>query len=492
MKKTLNISLAGFSFTIEETAYHHLNAYLNALRYPLEKEEVDEVMRDIEIRIVEIFNSRLNGKNVIDENDVNVVIDMLGKPEEIDASHETDKEKASDSTNSQNQFEEKRLYRDPENKKLGGVCSGLSYYLRIDVVIIRILFIVLAVGAGIGILPYIILWIIIPEAKSNSDFLKMKGKPITFENIKDQGKKMADETLQGARNLFNGNKKKVDSIGRSFLRFLSITFGIFSILLALSFYLSAFVLLTGASVLSPQLLLARNLEFYLGNGILSTGITISLLISFLLPAIYFTLLALRLLASRLKIRFMNWVFSLTIVAWITTFAFIGVALTKMNYPLDGVASKVENFQLEDTSNVLQLKQYDISIPSGFSSYWRGIYSDKKTIFHPIETDVYSIKIDSLKHPQLVMKLYGKGYNQPITLNVPVKIHQNQISFPNYYSYPYVSRLRKHRIKYILYVPGKTQLLANENIDIHYVESYQLSIESDDDDFFDTEDLFFYK
>ena len=88
MNKTLSIGLAGFSFTIEEHAYIKLSDYLAALRSSLDANEADEVMHDIEIRMVEIFKDSLAKREVINDVDVERVIAQIGRPEQIEEQEE--------------------------------------------------------------------------------------------------------------------------------------------------------------------------------------------------------------------------------------------------------------------------------------------------------------------------------------------------------------------------------------------------------------------
>ena len=78
----------------------------------------------------------------------------------------------------------KRLYRDPDNRVLGGVCGGLGAYFNNDPLLFRILFIIIFFGMGSGLIIYLILWIAIPEARTTAQKLEMRGEPITIENIK--------------------------------------------------------------------------------------------------------------------------------------------------------------------------------------------------------------------------------------------------------------------------------------------------------------------
>jgi phage shock protein PspC (stress-responsive transcriptional regulator) len=195
MKKTFNINLGGIVFHIDEDAYELLDQYLSNLRIHFSKEEgAEEIVHDMELRISELFSERLNERNqVITLSDVEEIISQMGKPEEFS-------EDTTQDTNSYNKKEEKgakRLYRDPDNKVIGGVCSGIAAYFGWDVTIVRILFILLSLPFiwdgtfilhAVGIF-YIIGWIIIPEANTATEKLSMKGMKVNVENI---GKTVTD------------------------------------------------------------------------------------------------------------------------------------------------------------------------------------------------------------------------------------------------------------------------------------------------------------
>ena len=176
MNKTISISLAGFSFIIEEQAYEKLNAYLQALRNSLEKDEADEVMYDIEIRIAEIFRENLDKREVVNSDDVAKVISQLGTPEAIEGQNEENAENAEQET-----FQEKtrkELFRDMKRGKIAGVCAGLAQYFGMDISLMRIIWIlvfIFTVGF-VSVVAYVILWIVLPEAETASDFLKMQGR----------------------------------------------------------------------------------------------------------------------------------------------------------------------------------------------------------------------------------------------------------------------------------------------------------------------------
>jgi len=173
MKITENINLAGLIFTIDEDALLKLQNYLNAIeRYFGAKEEREEIVSDIEARIAELFQTQLNkSREVISMVEVDQVIEILGMPEQFMGDDETKEERSEYNTT----LKPHKLYRDPDNRILGGVCTGLGEYLNIDPVILRVLFVIFAfIGFGGGIV-YIALWIILPPAISVKDKFEMKG-----------------------------------------------------------------------------------------------------------------------------------------------------------------------------------------------------------------------------------------------------------------------------------------------------------------------------
>jgi len=171
MKITENINLAGLIFTIDEDALLKLQNYLNSIeRYFGSKEEREEILTDIEARIAELFQAQLNkSKEVITLAEVDKIIEVLGMPEEF-MGYSEKKDNQSYDFGSQKST---KLFRDPDNRILGGVCTGLGAYYNIDPVILRVLFI-LCIGFG-SLLVYIVFWIVLPPAISLNDKFEMKG-----------------------------------------------------------------------------------------------------------------------------------------------------------------------------------------------------------------------------------------------------------------------------------------------------------------------------
>ncbi len=179
MKKTFTINISGSVFHIEEDAYEVLKKYMVTLKNHFgNSEEGKEIISDIEARIAEIFAGKSEGeKNVVTMEWVNEVVETMGTPESFT-------EVLDDEEPLPGQAKRKRrLYRDPEQTVLGGVCGGLSVYFNLDPVIVRIIFIALTFITGVGVLAYLILWIAVPKAVNTAQRLEMRGQDASVKNI---------------------------------------------------------------------------------------------------------------------------------------------------------------------------------------------------------------------------------------------------------------------------------------------------------------------
>lgn len=193
MKITLSINLGGYSFNIDEDAYEELKNYLKNLEIQFTGEESSaEILSDIESRMAELFRSRLD-KQVISIDDVKYVISVLGNPEDI-----SDNDEGSPRSRSASRGY-RRMYRNPDERIIGGVCSGLAAYFAIDTIIIRILFVILAFFGGLGIIIYLILYLVLPEARTTAQKIEMRGKPVNIQNIKDTVKREFNNVRKSMR-----------------------------------------------------------------------------------------------------------------------------------------------------------------------------------------------------------------------------------------------------------------------------------------------------
>jgi phage shock protein PspC (stress-responsive transcriptional regulator) len=188
MKITVSINLGGYSFNIDEDAYTELKGYLKNLGLHFAGEESSsEILSDIETRMAELFRTKLTSyKQVINIEDVRQAMSVMGTPEDIS---DNDGPSARDKFASAGYH---RMYRDTDHRIIGGVCAGMGAYWDVEVWIIRVIFIALAMMGGLGLLVYLILYIVIPEARTTAQKIEMKGNPVNIHNIKDSVKKEFD------------------------------------------------------------------------------------------------------------------------------------------------------------------------------------------------------------------------------------------------------------------------------------------------------------
>ena len=201
MNKTININLGGIFFHIDEVAYQKLKGYLDAIRRSLSDDPKgrDEIITDIESRIGELLSARVKDvRQVINEQDIDEVIEVMGKPEDYMVDDEIFNDNSYGSYSSQRS---KKLYRDGSDRFLGGVSSGMAHYLKIDVIWVRLGWLVAAFGFGFGFIVYPILWILLPEANTTAEKLEMEGAEVNISNIE---KKIRDEITEASSRVKHG------------------------------------------------------------------------------------------------------------------------------------------------------------------------------------------------------------------------------------------------------------------------------------------------
>ncbi len=257
MNKTVTINLGGIIFHIEEDAYETLSKYLNTIKgYFRDSDGRDEIMTDIESRIAEMLSAKVSkDKQAVLMSDVNEVIAVMGRPEDFAGEHHQEQKK--EETGPQTAATGKRrIFRDPDHKILGGVCSGIGAYFGFDPLWLRLAWVLSVFVFGTGILLYIILWIIIPQAKTTAEKLEMTGEPVTAQNI---GKKVEEEmgsfkkTMEDlgdeAKKTFSKeNAKKAETFFDKVFEFFSMVFGAF--FRAFARFIGVFLVIIGLILLA--------------------------------------------------------------------------------------------------------------------------------------------------------------------------------------------------------------------------------------------------
>ena len=219
MKKVVKVSIGSIAFTLEEGAHSELDIYLKSLEtYYSQKEGGDEIVESIEERLAELLLERGYGEKVVTVDAVKEVMSILGRPEEIESESdsETPREKP-----------KKRLFRNLQNKLLGGVCAGIASYFAVDPTVVRILTVVFGIVAAIGsdgsglglmVLLYFALWVIVPGAKTVEQRCQMQGERSSVDSIE--------------RKVTDGVNEIVSSdFGKTFVKVITLVAGVFLLLL---------------------------------------------------------------------------------------------------------------------------------------------------------------------------------------------------------------------------------------------------------------------
>ncbi|RYD73447.1 MAG: PspC domain-containing protein, partial [Sphingobacteriales bacterium] len=208
------ISINGIVFNVDEHAYLTLKSYLDALKLHFAGTEgSEEILGDIEARIAEMLQERMKTKReVVNEEDVAAIMAAMGKPEDMGEAEGAPHASAQQNTYQGNSTYTgtRRVFRNPDDKVLGGVCSGVATYFNIDPLILRLLFVVAFFGFGSGFLLYIILWIIIPAARTPSEKLEMKGERVNVSNIEKTVKENLND-FKGRVNAWGDELKNTDT-----------------------------------------------------------------------------------------------------------------------------------------------------------------------------------------------------------------------------------------------------------------------------------------
>lgn len=192
MKKTLSINIAGLVFNIDEDAYEIIKNYLGSIEARYQNEVgKNEIIDDIENRIAEELEKlRTPHKEAIVQADVEKVIAILGRVEDFESDTHTIGNESS--TPKGEPVSNKRLYRNPDDTMIAGVASGLAIYFGIDVVIVRLLFVICIFAGGFSVPLYIILWIITPKAITPAQKANMRGESLTLKKIVDEVKESVE------------------------------------------------------------------------------------------------------------------------------------------------------------------------------------------------------------------------------------------------------------------------------------------------------------
>ncbi|MFV5684422.1 PspC domain-containing protein [Flavobacterium sp. GB2R13] len=508
MNKTVNINLGGMFFHIDEDAYQKLTRYFDAIKRSLSNSSGhDEIIKDIEMRVSELLNEKQKSdKHVVGLKDVDEVIAVMGQPEDYIIEDELKGSQTySDNTNRRS----KKLYRDKEKGMIGGVAAGLGHYFGIDSVWIRIVLLLLVfAGFGTGILAYIILWIVTPEAITTSEKLEMTGEPVNISNIE---KKVREEFESVSGKIKNvdydkyGNQIKTGAskIGNSFGDFIMTVFKVFAK------FLGVILIITGIATLICLLIAVFTLgssnfidvpwQSFIEAGnftdypIWSFGLLMFFAVG--IPFFFLTLLGFKLLSPTMKS--IGNIAKYTLLAlWIIAIAtLISIGIKQASeVAYEGKTVQKETINLMPTDTLYVKFRYNdyytksINDRENFkfvqdSANAQLIYSNNVR-FQILHTD------EKLPFIQIEKMARGKSFQdaklRAEKIKYAIKIEGNHVILDNYLLTEVSNKFRDQEVEIFLYLPEGTLLKPDSS-----VQDYDRS----DDSFFNlhySSDNYIYK
>ena len=496
MNKTVNINLGGMFFYIDEDAYQKLSRYFEAIKRSLTNSNgQDEIIKDIEMRIAELFAEKhSNGKQVISLRELDEVIAVMGQPEDYRIDNDDAEESKANYTYQSRAV--KKLYRDKDGGMIGGVLAGLGHYFGIDKVWIRIFFLILFFFYGTGLLAYIILWIVMPEAVTTSEKLEMTGEPVNISNIEKKVREEFDSVSEKIRNVNYdemGNQVKTgadriaSNAGKVFMTIFNIFAKILGVILILTALPILVMLLIGIFTVGTSAFVEFPWSDFIQAGNFSDFPvwTFGLLVFFAvgIPFFYLMILGFKLLITNMKS--LGNVVNYTLFAlWIIA---IGLLITigvnqMMEYSTQGrVISKKElTMNPQDT---LQIKFVH-------NDYYSNTVNDQ-TDFRVVQNTanqrvIYSNHVELIiaktdeKMPYLQVEKKAKGRDLGVAkeksekIEYGFKFENNQLILDNYFVSAFQHKFRDQEVQLILYLPESTKFKVDSS-----VEDYNDS----DEDFF---------
>jgi phage shock protein PspC (stress-responsive transcriptional regulator) len=498
MNKTVNINLAGIIFHVDEDAYQRLSNYLSAIKQKFAGEEGgDEIISDVEARMAELFQSRMSdSKQVITKIDVDEVISVLGEPEDYEEiDDEPKKEESYSSTSKESGQSEtkrgKRIFRNPDDAIVGGVAGGLGAYLNIDPVYIRLIFVLSFFGWGSGFLLYLVLWIIVPEARTTAEKLEMRGEDVNLNNIERSIKDEIDHiktrlndlgsnASESAKTGVQQGKRGIDKFIELFVMILKAGLKIIGAIIGFSLIFAAIVFIAalvgamfGASTLfvswpDPGLeginfMQIQDLLFINGNHFWLTAMGIIMVV--FSPLIGLIALGARLLFSAPR---MNKTVNLVLASLFgigVVLSFIGAVRLAADFEEKGRYTNDIDVPRSDAPILITGSGDDIS---DVLEYDQSVYFDGE------ESRLYSrqVHFDIEKafgtEARLQVRYFARGSNRwearkrAEQINYTVTVDSGKIVLPNHIDFPFNEKWRNQEVYMTLFIPMGQSVFLDES------------------------------
>lgn len=509
MNKTVNINIGGLFFHIDEDAFQKLSRYFDAIKRSLSNSSgKDEIMKDIEMRVAELFTDRQKSdKHVINLKDVDEVVAVMGQPEDYRIDDDSDNTQ----TNFASTTGRKKLYRDKDKGLVGGVCTGLGHYFGVDAVWIKILFVVLVLaGFGTGILAYLILWIVTPAALTTSEKLEMTGEPVNISNIEKKVReefesvsnkiknvdydKMGNEIKTTTQNAGNRLGDVLTSIFGAFAKVLGALIMVFAGLSLLGICIGGIVLIFSSSL--PENTLFNHFTTPIGFETPMWVQGILFILALGIPMFFILYLGLKLLITNLKSIGSILKYGLLAIWVIAVGILISLGIKEASQiAYDGKEVKKEIININPTDTLFvkfKNNDYYSKNVNDFSDFRLTQDEKNNQVIYSNDVSIELLSTDEPKPYIQIEKLaYGKSpedaKKRAEKIKYAYKIEGNQVILDNYILTEIRNRFREQRVEIFLYLPKGIILKPDsslENYDrsnddffnLHYSDEYIYKVE----------------
>lgn len=508
MNKTININLGGFFFHIDETAYQKLKRYLESISKSLSEDSQgkNEIIADIEARISELLSEKItDARQVVNEGDIENIIAIMGQPEDYAEAEEGYSQ--ANYSYQRNNTSGKKLFRDGDDKFLGGVASGIAHYFDVDAIWIRLAMLALFFGAGVGIIIYMIFWILLPEAKTTAEKLQMEGEPVNIdnierkireeftnvsENVKDFANNASERIKDGANEFsekmtqtFSAKTKKnnglqdfLNTIGAIFLTFFRIIgkfIGVILVFIAAAVILSLIV--GGFSVGSLEFLSIEDgfisyPDFFYDATLPKWLLTLSILVLAGIPFVVLFVLGLRILSSNVKKLSKSTSLSLLGV-WLIALMIIGFTAIEFGT----THAKHGKFVEKNTLNITKKDTLVLKMKNDDTLYYQHNLrrnSRKQEVDINGQTKIYSnyigldVKKSSANKAYVIIQKESRGRNRVLANKTAEKIEykyiieNNELILDTYFLTETKNIFKDEEIEITVFVPENTNVFFDSS------------------------------
>ncbi|MQP52594.1 MULTISPECIES: PspC domain-containing protein [unclassified Flavobacterium] len=486
MNKTISINLGGFFFHIDEDAYQKLSCYFDAVKRSLSPDGRDEIMKDIESRIAELFQERLkNEKQVVGLLEIEEVISIMGQPEDYKIDDDKTSYQSNSTSSTNYYYPSKRLYRDKDNGMIGGVMAGLGHYLGVDALWLRILMVILFFGFGTGLFVYIVLWILVPEAITTTQKLEMKGQPITISNIEKKVKegfdditskfsnidheKIANTAKSGATKIGSTIEEVIMTIFKVIAKIIGSFIVFFSAIALIAIVVTSIILMFSSTMPENYILNHINTPIGLETPLWAQGILF--LLGFGIPLFFLFILGLKLMVNNLR-SIGNYAKYSLLAIWIIAVGIIislGInEASQLAFEGKSVQKEVIAIALTDTLKI-KFKNNDFYSKNKYRNHDFKITQDEgdNEIIYSNNVSIEIKKTDAAA-PYLLIEKLAKGKStiqakkRAEKIKYNFKIEGNTLILDNYLLTALENKFRGQEVEIYLYLPKGTVFQTEES------------------------------